>query len=417
MPLPEPRAAARASVQTPDMVAMARLQPPWPSGGGDNILTPLVIAVSRGQLRSWRADVGPHVRLRRVMCSVGFVSWPLPDPGNLHCLLQHHQHHQHPHLRHLVCQTQRLPHQPTQPSNWFSRSRRQELWPGGPGSAPVERASSTTPSHPRHANTATSASVRRERRCGGGCGGEADHRAAGPGRAHRAHWPGTSEPYRAPRTAGPNECGREEESQRSRKAASRKRKEENETAEEREQRRLAKSVENEKQHKKRKQKAGVLACVLYVNKKKLSLCGDKWHCLVAGAVVRCHSTHPQVERNTTTCRLQRSSQQAAAPTRLCFSSPSSLLYIPSFLFTHSPSSFFSHTLPSFFSLLFSSFYPSPRHQKSAPKPSSGSFRVDPTAHPAIAWVSERLCEPLASRATLLPTTFNAVRFHDVILKV
>ena len=266
MPLPEPRAAARASVQTPDMVAMARLQPPWPSGGGDNILTPLVIAVSRGQLRSWRADVDPHVRLRRVMCSVGFVSWPLPDPGNLHRLLQHHQHHQHPHLRHLVCQTQRLPHQPTQPSNCFSRSRRQELWPGGPGSAPVERASSTTPSHPRHANTATSASVRRERRCGGGCGGEADHRAAGPGRAHRAHWPGTSETYCGPRTAGPNECGREEESQRSRKAASRKRKEENETAEEREQRRLAKSVENEKQHKKRKQKAVVLACVLYVKK-------------------------------------------------------------------------------------------------------------------------------------------------------
>ena len=293
------------------------------------------------------------------MCSVGFVSWPLPDPGNLHCLLQHHQHHQHPHLRHLVCQTQRLPHQPTQPSNCFSRSRRQELWPGGPGSAPVERASSTTPSHPRHANTATSASVRRERRCGGGCGGEADHRAAGPGRAHRAHWPGTSETYCGPRTAGPNECGREEESQRSRKAASRKRKEENETAEEREQRRLAKSVENEKQHKKRKQKAGVLACVLYV-KTKLSRRGDKWHCLVAGAVVRCYSIHKYVERNTTT---EQSTSSRAHAALLLFSFFSSLYTL---LSLHTLSLFFLFTHSSFFfSLLFSSFYPSPRHQKSA----------------------------------------------------
>jgi hypothetical protein len=53
------------------------------------------------------------------------------------------------------------------------------------------------PSHPRHANTSTSNPVRRERPSDD-CGGGADHRAAGPGRADRAHRPGASELPRAP---------------------------------------------------------------------------------------------------------------------------------------------------------------------------------------------------------------------------
>ena len=46
-------------------------------------------------------------------------------------------------------------------------------------------------------NTATSTPVRRERPSDD-CGGGADHRAAGPGRAHRAHRPGVSGLPRAP---------------------------------------------------------------------------------------------------------------------------------------------------------------------------------------------------------------------------
>ena len=46
-------------------------------------------------------------------------------------------------------------------------------------------------------NTATSTPVRRERPSDD-CGGGADHRAAGPGRAHRAHRPGVSGLSRAP---------------------------------------------------------------------------------------------------------------------------------------------------------------------------------------------------------------------------
>ena len=92
-------------------------------------------------------------------------------------------------------------------------SRPRELRPGGPSCAPVARAGSPPPSHPRHANTSTSNPVRRERPSDD-CGGGADHRAAGPGRAHRTRT------YEPSRTAGPawaangTECLREEERSR-----------------------------------------------------------------------------------------------------------------------------------------------------------------------------------------------------------
>ena len=105
-------------------------------------------------------------------------------------------------------------------------------------------------------NTATSTPVRRERPSDD-CGGGADHRAAGPGRAHRAHRPGASGLPRAP--VPPVLMSAEEKRKASRnlrKAPEKKeRKKDKETDEAHEQRRLAKSVENAERHDKSRQRA------------------------------------------------------------------------------------------------------------------------------------------------------------------